>query len=102
MIKLEALVQAIYKSVQDAVIDVETKNCPHIDNFFCKIEPANLELTDVENCAPDALNAQYRPKMVAMEFPTRTTTGIENIQVNVPLIVLSPITTASNTRDLHH
>ena len=98
MIKFEALVQAIYKSVQDAVIDVETKHCPHIDTFFCKIDPANPGLTEVASCDPDRLDAQYRPKMVAMEFPTRTAAGIETVQVDVPLIVLSPITTQQVTR----
>ena len=91
MIKFDALIQAIYKSVQDAVIDVETKNFPHIDHFFCKIDPSNIE---AENCSdPNLPNAQYRPKMVTMEFPKRTVNGIENVQVNVPLIVLSPVTT---------
>lgn len=96
MIKFDALIQAIYKSVQDAVIFVETKNCPHLDHFFCKIDPSNIE---AESCSdPNLPSAQYRPKMVTMEFPKRTVDGIENVQIDVPLIVLSPVTTQRVTQ----
>jgi hypothetical protein len=110
MIKFAELVQAIHKSINDAAKSVEADGIRHINKFFDRVEeedakddptlmagtskpvPAEKLFSDFE------LDGKYRPKMVSMEFPKRTPNGIETTTVDVPLIVLSPISTPKVTQ----
>ncbi len=84
MIKFQALMQAIHQSIHSAAEAVEAQGVEHLDDFFDLIE--NPETSD------DATgNVTHRPKMVAMEFPSRTPDGVETVIANIPLISLSPI-----------
>ena len=109
MIKFAELVQAIHKSINDAAKSVEADGIRHINKFFDRVEekpeggprveseppkptPAEKLFSDFE------LDGKYKPKMVSMEFPKRTPNGVEITIVDVPLIVLSPISTPKVTQ----
>ncbi|MEW6982673.1 DUF2589 domain-containing protein [Colwelliaceae bacterium 6471] len=120
MIRFEALMQAIQQSIHSAAQAVESAGVKHIDKFFDKIanedsqekQDKSKELSEAINSGDrakaDALlkeinelpagdaggsegDATYRPKMVAMAFPSQGADGVNSTIVNVPLITLSPI-----------
>jgi len=85
MIQFRALMQAIQQSIHNAAQAVEAQGLKHIDDFFDKI--------DVKDKNGNVVGKRHRPKMVTMEFPSRTPNGVETMTANVPLIALSPIST---------
>ena len=116
MINFEALVKAIHKSINDAAKSVEADGVRHLNKFFYEVDEKgeaieNGQVTkpeeddDKKDQADNNKPAQqflvrdfesgkkYRPKTVLMEFPSRTANGIETVEVEVPLIVLSTIST---------
>ena len=107
MIKFESLVKAIHQSINDAAKSVEADGVRHINKFFYEVDENGDEINGVIE-EGDKNNKQivrdfesgrkYRPKTVSMEFPTRTANGIETLSVDVPLIVLSPISTPKVTQ----
>jgi hypothetical protein len=120
MIRFQALMHAIQQSIHSAAQAVESAGVKHIDKFFDKIvnedsqekkaksrelreainkgdsdrinelikEIKNLPIDDDANTEGDSI---YRPKMVAMAFPSQGADGVDSTIVNVPLITLSPI-----------
>jgi hypothetical protein len=107
MIKFAALVEAIHKSIHDAAKSVEADGIRHIHRFFDPVaedEQTDTGLLKAEQSAAERefadfdLDSTYRPKTVAMEFPSRTAEGIETVVVDVPLIALSPISTPRVTQ----
>ena len=120
MIKFKSLINVIHQSIHSAAQEVEAEGTKHIETFFDKIDHPVVEQQGDEDDALDALKrgdsaqaeailtasgdsrkrasateleATFRPKMVAMAFPSRTENGIESVIANVPLITLSPIST---------
>ncbi len=120
MIRFQALMHAVQQSIHSAAQAVESAGFKHIDKFFDKIvnedsqekENKSKELSDAINSGDrskaNALlkeinllpsdddtatedDATYRPKMVAMAFPSQSADGVESTIVNVPLITLCPI-----------
>ncbi len=123
MIKFEALMHTIQKSIHSAAQAVESEGFKHIDKFFDEVPSSKqkeaTERQDKLNEAHEALRNKdpekadtlikelqsgpsasplapeessiYRPKMVAMAFPSQGKDGVESTIVNVPLITLCPI-----------
>ena len=94
MIKFKALIQAIHQGIHSASKAVEAEGLKHIETFFDVIEPTTDEpITDANESSPATTTnvVTHRPKMVAMEFPSRTHDGIKTVTANIPLIALSPI-----------
>ncbi len=123
MIRFEALMHAIQKSIYRASQAVESEGIKHVNKFFDKIPSSKQqdidEHRDKLNEARDALNSKdigkadtlikelqsfssrgalspeettiYRPKMIAMAFPTQNKDGVGSVIVNVPLITLCPV-----------
>ncbi|MEJ2680841.1 MAG: DUF2589 domain-containing protein [Gammaproteobacteria bacterium] len=89
MIKFKALIQAIHQSIHSAAAAVEAEGIKHIESFFDPVEPD----PDSGSTPADAATTPvtHRPKMVALEFPSRTQDGSETIIAHIPLIALSPI-----------
>lgn len=120
MIRFQALMHTIQQSIHSAAQAVEAAGIKHIDKFFDKIvdeaakdrelksqalgeaikqgdsNKANELLKELDK-VPDSSGmaseqtATYRPKMVAMAFPSQNADGVDSTIVNVPLITLSPI-----------
>lgn len=120
MIRFQALMHAIQKSIHSAAEAVESAGDKHLEKFFDKIvnedsqekkekskalreainkgdskrinelieEIKNLPIDEDASTEGDVI---YRPKMVAMAFPSQGTDGVESTIVNVPKITLSPI-----------
>ncbi|MFT4723962.1 MAG: hypothetical protein ACI9YP_000358 [Colwellia sp.] len=120
MIRFQELMYAVQQSIHSAAQAVESEGIVHIDKFFDKIvnedsqekkakskelkeainkgdsnrinelikEIKNLPIDENANTERDYI---YRPKMVAMAFPSQGADGIDSTIVNVPLITLSPI-----------
>lgn len=82
MVKFQALMQAVHQSINSATQAVESQGQKHLDKFFDIVE-------GTENDADG--RTDYRPKMIDMEFPSRTPKGVETVTVKVPLITLTPI-----------
>ncbi|MBL4940590.1 MAG: DUF2589 domain-containing protein [Colwellia sp.] len=120
MISFQALMHVVQKSIHSAAQAVESEGFKHIDKFFDKIvnedsqekKDKSKELSEAINnndrVKADALlkeiselpsnddmtiesDAIYRPKMVAMAFPSQSADGVDSTIVNVPLITLCPI-----------
>lgn len=97
MIEFKALMLAIHKGVQDATQALEQMELSsNLDEYFEVIDENNQV---VEGAKPsqynwDKANHVCKPKMVPMEFPTRTPDGIEKVIANVPMITLAPINTS--------
>lgn len=123
MIRFEAFMQAIQKSIHSAAQAVESRGFKHIDKFFDEIPTSRQkdieEHQDKLKQAREALgnkevkkahrlikelqdsptgvtanseeDSVYRPKMVAMAFPSQDKEGSSASIVNVPLITLCPI-----------
>ncbi|MCC2616112.1 DUF2589 domain-containing protein [Aestuariibacter halophilus] len=97
MIKFQALMQAIHQSIQAASKAVESEGMRHVESFFEKVktEKDSTQEDDKDSAsAPSIGRVTHRPKMVAMEFPRRTAEGVETVVAHVPLITLTPISTA--------
>ena len=121
MIRFQALMEAIQKSIHSAAEAVESAGDKHLAKFFDKIvnedsqekQDKSKELSEAINngdhVKADALlkeinelpsndemategDAIYRPKMVAMAFPSQGAGGVDSTIVNVPKITLSPVT----------
>lgn len=86
MIKFKSLMQVIQQSIQSAAKAVEEQGTKHLNDYFEEVE--NKETDENGN------SITHRPKMVAMEFPSRTPDGVETVTANIPLITLSPISTS--------
>jgi hypothetical protein len=82
MVKFQALMQAIHQSINSATQAVESQGQKHLDKFFDIVK-------GTENDADG--RPDYKPKMIDMEFPSRTPNGVETMNVKVPLITLTPI-----------
>lgn len=120
MIRFQALMHAVHQSIHSAAQAVEQSGTKHINKFFEKIgndtptdnEKLKEELSAAINSGDrekaDALLNQletqpddddmdsegdvtYRPRMVAMAFPSQGADGVDSTIVNVPLITLCPI-----------
>lgn len=120
MISFQALMHAVQQSIHSAAQAVESAGFKHIDKFFDKVvnedtqekRDKSKELSEAinsgNNAKADALlkeinnlpgdettgtedDATYRPKMVAMAFPSQGAKGVDSTIVNVPLITLCPI-----------
>ncbi|MAJ70949.1 MAG: DUF2589 domain-containing protein [Alteromonadaceae bacterium TMED7] len=120
MIKFQALMQAVHQSIHGAAQAVEQSGTKHINKFFDRIEKeGNTEKEKLKEQLSEAINngdralanelvaqldnfeddddllaegeATYRPKMVAMAFPSQGPDGVDSTIVNVPLITLCPI-----------
>ena len=119
MIRFQALMHAIQKSIHSAAEAVESAGDKHLNKFFDKIvnennavkrekinalkkakaqgdyervEALNQEMQELLNDdASTEGHFIYRPKMVAMAFPSQGVDGVETTIVNVPKITLSPI-----------
>lgn len=84
MIEFQALMRAIHKSVKDAAKSVEGETIDFIKRFFDEEERDDPR--DPHNTEP-----VLRPKTCAMEFPSRTADGIENVTAEIPILALCPI-----------
>lgn len=120
MIRFQALMQGVQQSIHSAAQAIESAGFKHIDKFFDKIVNEDIQkkqdkskelneamdngdhvkasaLLKEMNELPDDNNtgseddAIYRPKMVAMAFPSQGAKGVDSTIVNVPLITLCPI-----------
>lgn len=120
MIRFQALMHAIQRSIHSAAEAVESAGDKHLEKFFDKIvnedsqekQDKSKELKEAINKgdgsrintlireikelpSDDSLSSEgdavYRPKMVAMAFPSQSADGVDSTVVNVPLITLSPI-----------
>lgn len=119
MIKFQALMHAVQQSIHSAAQAVESAGFKHIDKFFDQVQDDDEQerkeksnalseaIKNGDNARADALlkeinalpessdegddNTIYRPKMVAMAFPTQGADGVDSTIVNVPLITLCPI-----------
>ncbi len=119
MIRFQALMHAVHQSIHSAAQAVEQAGIKHIDKFFDKIitegsaekKELSKELSEAieggdkakANRVLEKINAldqtdsaseedaTYRPKMVAMAFPSQNSDGVDSTIVNVPLITLCPI-----------
>jgi hypothetical protein len=120
MIRFQALMHAVQQSIHSAAQAVESAGFKHIDKFFDKVVNEDMqerrekskELNEAMNSGDttraDSLlkeinalpeegvkgseeDATYRPKMVAMAFPSQGENGVDSTIVNVPLITLCPI-----------
>lgn len=89
MIKFQALMQAIQQSIYSASQAVEAQGEKHLQTFFDVVEGS-------ENDTDDRVN--YKPKMIDMEFPSRSADGVETVIAKVPLITLSPISSPKITQ----
>ncbi|NQZ23579.1 MAG: DUF2589 domain-containing protein [Colwellia sp.] len=119
MIRFQALMHAVQQSIHSAAQAVESAGFKHIDKFFDKVtieSPSDINsssnnIIDVpadeidksannnikennlgtdEHQSPEG-EVIYRPKMVAMAFPSQGPDGVTSTIVNVPLITLCPI-----------
>ncbi len=98
MIEFRQLVEAIHSSIHRAAKSVEEDGARRINKFFYKVDESGDEIKNTDKNFDDFdFDASYRPKTVTMEFPSRTATEVKTIPVEVPLIVLSPITTPKVT-----
>ncbi len=107
MIKFESLVRAIHKSINDAAKSVEADGVRHLQKFFYQVDEKGKPIPEDADDHPDGsehhpvrefkTGGSYRPKTVMMEFPVRKEDDVEIIEVEVPLIVLSPISTPKVT-----
>jgi hypothetical protein len=120
MISFQALMHTIQQSIHSAAQAVESAGFKHIDKFFDKIDNEDSqEKQDKSKALSEAIDkgdsdkasallkeinalstnddiategeATYRPKMVAMAFPSQGAKGVDSTVVNVPLITLCPI-----------
>lgn len=119
MIRFQALMHAVHQSIHSAAQAVEQAGIKHIDKFFDKVvsesseqkqilseelsaaiesgdkTTANNVLEQIKALDSDEHTAEqestYRPKMVAMAFPSQNSDGVDSTIVNVPLITLCPI-----------
>jgi len=120
MIRFQALMHAVQQSIHSAAQAVESAGFKHIDKFFDEVIDENSkerqEKSKKLNDAHEAINSGdpdkasallkevndapenasdesiiYRPKMVAMAFPSQGDDGVSSTIVNVPLITLCPI-----------
>jgi hypothetical protein len=120
MISFQALMHAIQQSIHSSAQAVEQSGTKHINKFFDKIDNEDSEDKEkLKNALEEAISsgdsnkakdllekisnqpkdddmvsegiATYRPKMVAMAFPTQGKDGVDTTIVNVPLITLCPI-----------
>lgn len=92
MVKFRALMEAIQQSINSAARSVEANGVRYVNKFFVEVDEDGEPKTKTENSTFN-LDATYRPKMVDMEFPSRTPDGIETVSVKVPLLTLSPLNT---------
>jgi hypothetical protein len=120
MIRFQALMHAVQQSIHSAAQAVESAGFKHIDKFFDKVvneetqerrdksKELNEAMNSGDTARADALlkeinelpedgskgsedEATYRPKMVAMAFPSQGANGVDSTVVKVPLITLCPI-----------
>jgi len=120
MIRFQALMHAVQQSIHSAAQAVESAGFKHIDKFFDEVidensaerqakskklndahealnngdaDKANALLKEVNETPENESdeNIIYRPKMVAMAFPSQGDDGVDSTIVNVPLITLCPI-----------
>ncbi|MCE2029318.1 DUF2589 domain-containing protein [Sessilibacter corallicola] len=108
MIKFESLVRAIHKSINDAAKSVEADGIRHLEKFFYQVDEKGEPIPDEADDHTDGSQHQpvrefktggrYQPKTVSMEFPVRKEDSVEIVEVEVPLIVLSPISTPKVTQ----
>jgi hypothetical protein len=90
MIKFRALMEAIQNSIQGASQAQEQYELKAtLDDYF---EVAKEEETDETTINSNGVH--YKAKTVSMDFPTQTADGLEIIKTEVPLITLSPISSA--------
>ncbi len=85
MIKFEALMRAIHKSVRDAAKTVEGESLDFIDRFFKKEKNPEALTNSNEN------EHILSPITCTMEFPSRSADGVDIIKAEVPLLTLCPI-----------
>jgi hypothetical protein len=117
MIRFQALMHAIQESIHSAAEAVESAGDKHLKKFFDKIlndhyqekvdeikeakkegdnervKALRKEMVNLPTGEDDSTEGVfiYRPKMVAMAFPSQGADGVESTIVNVPKITLSPI-----------
>ena len=97
MIRFQALMHAVQQSIHSAAQAVESAGFKHIDKFFEKVnvEPTSDTKSSSSNITDEHQSEDgeviYRPKMVAMAFPSQGADGVTSTIVNVPLITLCPI-----------
>ncbi len=93
MIRFQALMHAVHQSIHSAAQAVEQAGIKHIDKFFDKVvseSPEQTHALDSDERTSEQ-ESTYRPKMVAMAFPSQNSDGVDSTIVNVPLITLCPI-----------
>ena len=117
MIRFQALIHAIQESIHSAAEAIESAGDKHLNKFFDKIvnEHYQEKMAEIKEAKKDGDDERvrelkkemqnlptgddestegvfiYRPKMVAMAFPSQGSDGVESTIVNVPKITLSPI-----------
>ncbi|MGL1957291.1 MAG: DUF2589 domain-containing protein [Colwellia sp.] len=117
MIRFQALMHSIQESIHSAAEAVESAGDKHLKKFFDKIlnEHYQDKVDEIKEAKKEGDNERvkelrkemvnlptgeddstegvfiYRPKMVAMAFPSQGVNGVESTIVNVPKITLSPI-----------
>ena len=83
--------EAIQQSINSSARSVEANGVRYVNKFFVEVdesgEPIDKEAGNFN------LGAQYKPKMVEMQFPRRTAEGMDTVVAEVPLLVLSPLNT---------
>ncbi len=117
MIRFQALMHAIQESIHSAAEAVESAGDKHLKKFFDKIlndhyqekvdeikeakkegdnervKALRKEMVNLPTGEDDSTEGVfiYRPKMVAMAFPSQGADGVESTIFNVAKITLSPI-----------
>ena len=84
--------EAIQQSINSAARSVEANGVRYVNKFFVEVDDEGKQKPRVDGSTFN-LDSTYRPKMVDMEFPSRTPDGIETVTVKVPLLTLSPLNT---------
>lgn len=100
MIEFKKLVEAIHASIHSAAKSVEEDGARRINKFFYEVDEEGNEIDSDANEEFVDFNFKrsYRPKTVTMEFPFRGNSNEpDTVEVQVPLIVLSPISTPKVT-----
>lgn len=91
MIKFRSLMQAIHHSVNSASKSVEKSSANYISNFFYKVEDGRPVSESLSSSGDFDFNAEYHPKTVTINFPSNTSDGVKNVEAEVPLIAITPI-----------
>lgn len=92
MLKLTGLISAIRKSVDSASKIVAQENLSILKSFFDEQTDGETKDKGHESPFKSSEHGYLKPKMVAMQYPKDTPSGIVEHQVLVPLISLTPIT----------